>query len=318
MPAALVGTASCARCGSPSTGDAACPQCGTVLLPAADGAVLGSYGGLLSGAVPATALRRRVAAAVDGTILAIPLAIGITAIVIGLPSLAIGGFVAAAVIAGIQAILLERRGRSIGRLLFGLRIVDDLSGTPLRGALALVRLLVLGWSRGAFTADLRAGRDPLVTAHDPLPASGLGAALASRTGRRRAGRTAAAAEHAVREPVAPATPVDRVTLVLDSGVRLEVSGRLLVGRNPAAPDGEEQARYAWPDLSRSLSKTHALLEWAGTVLWVTDLHSTNGTRLISPDGSVQPLVPEIPGPAGPGWTVEFGDRRLEVHAGAER
>jgi hypothetical protein len=71
------------------------------------------------------------------------------------------------------------------------------------------------------------------------------------------------------------------------------------------------------DLSRTLSKTHALLEWSGQVLWVTDLHSANGSVLISPDGERRPLVPGIRGAAAVGWTVQCGARSFTVHAAVD-
>jgi hypothetical protein len=35
----------------------------------------------------------------------------------------------------------------------------------------------------------------------------------------------------------------------------------------------------------ALIKPHALLEWSGSVLWVTDLYSANGSVLVSPIAS---------------------------------
>ena len=50
MPAALVGVASCARCGSLQTSAGMlCQSCGTVLTPAAQGSVLGTSTLLLAG-----------------------------------------------------------------------------------------------------------------------------------------------------------------------------------------------------------------------------------------------------------------------------
>ena len=48
------------------------------------------------------------------------------------------------------------------------------------------------------------------------------------------------------------------------------------------------------------------------MLWVTDLHSANGSVLVSPDGERRPLVPGIRGPAAIGWTVECGNRSFSV------
>ena len=66
MPGALVGVASCARCGSlqNSTG-ALCRSCGTVLTPAAQGSVLGTYTPLLAGVARSSAVRGYLAGLID-------------------------------------------------------------------------------------------------------------------------------------------------------------------------------------------------------------------------------------------------------------
>jgi hypothetical protein len=108
-----------------------------------------------------------------------------------------------------------------------------------------------------------------------------------------------------------------------------INTSLLIGRSPessralelrASTAGKtgELPVLALADLSRTLSKTHALLEWSGSVLWVTDLHSANGSVLISPDGERRPLVPGIRGPAAIGWAVECGNRSFTVHAVPQR
>jgi pSer/pThr/pTyr-binding forkhead associated (FHA) protein len=120
--------------------------------------------------------------------------------------------------------------------------------------------------------------------------------------------------------------------VFDTGRRQVITTSLLIGRSPesnsaraasvglarAAPNKPDQPVLALADLSRTLSKTHALLEWSGSVLWVTDLHSANGSVLVSPGGERRPLVPGIRGPAAIGWTVECGSRSFTVRAVPER
>ena len=59
MPGALVGVASCARCGSMQTAAGVlCQSCGTVLTPAARAASLGTYTPLLAGVARANAATR--------------------------------------------------------------------------------------------------------------------------------------------------------------------------------------------------------------------------------------------------------------------
>jgi uncharacterized RDD family membrane protein YckC len=307
LPGALVGAANCGRCGAPiERRGPSCAVCGVTLLAAAPGTALGTYSGLLGGVAPAVPLRRRLAALIDAVAVAIPIIVGIGLLAGGLDAAGLLVVLAGVAGAAAQVLLLTARGRSLGRRLLGLRTVDDLTALPVTAAPALAALMTVGSARGAVTADLRRGRDPLASGLLPLETEALGAEIAQARGRRRA------------EPAATARATTRtatVVLALDSGVRLEVSGSLLIGRTPVNPEGSEHPVYAWPDLNRSLSKTHALLEWAGDVLWVTDLQSANGTRLVGPDERIQPLLPGLPGPAGPGWTVWFGDHSLVVHSG---
>lgn len=313
MPAALVGAVSCGRCGAGNDQRArSCANCGVTLLDAASGAALGTYSGLLAGVAPAAPARRRLAVLIDGAATLLPLVAGLTAVGLGATETgAVLVLIGLAVLA-VQGFALATRGRSLARRILGLRSIDDLTGLPVRRPRALLGQLLVGSARGTLTADFRVGRDPLRSAMPPLEADALGAEVTRPKGRRRAGKDPLTGS--VAHP--DGGPVASVVLVLDSGVRLEVGTTLLVGRTPVNPEGQDHALYAWPDLSRSLSKTHALVEWTGTVLWVTDLHSSNGTRLLGPDGGLQPLVPGLRGPAGLGWTVQFGDRSLVVHAGS--
>lgn len=81
-----------------------------------------------------------------------------------------------------------------------------------------------------------------------------------------------------------------------------ISGRVLIGRNPARLAGWESASLvSISDPTHSVSKTHAGFEVDDSGLWVHDLASTNGV-----------------------WVVVGGDatevatgRRVEVHDGAE-
>src|SRR5918997_6489229 len=125
MTAALVGAASCARCGGQLGRPAAlCPACGTLLLPAASGRMLGTSRPVLAGVVRASAGRRWIALVVDVLPFVAALVLGILLARRGayadlaLLALLILGLLAA------QLALLLHRGRSFGRLLAGLRPVD--------------------------------------------------------------------------------------------------------------------------------------------------------------------------------------------------
>jgi hypothetical protein len=72
-----------------------------------------------------------------------------------------------------------------------------------------------------------------------------------------------------------------------------VVGSVLVGRAPAS----DRARVADPALltvtspSHDISRTHLEVFASGWDVGVTDLHSTNGTVLVGPDGSIRTMDP---------------------------
>jgi RDD family/FHA domain len=304
MPGGLVGAASCARCGSMQTAAGVlCQSCGTVLTPAAQGGVVGTYTPLLAGVARSNAVRGYLAALVD----VLPLAAAAAVAVAWIASNEWGLLIWIALLSGVfvagQFLLFVRRGRTLGRLALNLRTVDDLTGSPVGIRKILVRSTSSRWIRRTVTADLSRGRDPLTPALHPLDVSALAE-----------GARMDAAVFAGSGPGAAATTSsDAVEIIFDTGRRQVINTSLLIGRSPESK-GEQQPVLALADLSRTLSKTHALLEWSGSVLWVTDLHSANGSVLVSPDAERRPLVPGIRGPAATGWTVVCGSRSFTVHA----
>src|SRR4029450_686228 len=72
-----------------------------------------------------------------------------------------------------QTLLFVRRGRSLGRLVLGLRTVDDLTGNPVGFRKIMARLITSHRIRRTVTADLARGRDPLTSALPRLPGSAL-------------------------------------------------------------------------------------------------------------------------------------------------
>jgi hypothetical protein len=319
MPGALVGVVSCARCGAMQTSpDVLCESCGMALTPAAQGSVLGTYTPLLAGVARASAARGNLAVLID----ALPLAVAAAVAVVQAASGQFGRLIWTAVLSGVfvavQLLLFVLRGRTVGRLALSLRTVDDLTGNPVSVRKIIERLTTAYWVRRTVTADLRRGRDPLTRALPALPEGALAAG------------SLPTAVLAAPRSAAPATATsDAVAIVFDTGRRQVINTSLLIGRSPessralelrASTAGKtgELPVLALADLSRTLSKTHALLEWSGSVLWVTDLHSANGSVLISPDGERRPLVPGIRGPAAIGWAVECGNRSFTVHAVPQR
>ncbi len=90
-------------------------------------------------------------------------------------------------------------------------------------------------------------------------------------------------------------PIDSWQLVIEGGRTFQLLGpRVLLGRDPVAKSGEQEIVVVDP--TRTVSKTHALLEFVDDVWLVTDLGSVNGVTLIQPDGATRMLVPGIPEP----------------------
>ena len=109
--------------------------------------------------------------------------------------------------------------------------------------------------------------------------------------------------------------ISRFRLRHINGTKYELTKPLIMGRLPAAPlrgdRGVTLVVLASPD--GVVSSTHARIEVLGDVVVVTDLRSTNGTRVINPG---QPTVLLAPGDSmalGVGAIIDLGDgNRLEV------
>ncbi len=109
--------------------------------------------------------------------------------------------------------------------------------------------------------------------------------------------------------------ISRFRLRHINGTKYLLTKPLIMGRLPAAPlrgdRGVTLVVLASPD--GVVSSTHARVEALGDVVVVTDLRSTNGTRVINPG---QPTVLLAPGDSmalGVGAIIDLGDgNRLEV------
>lgn len=111
-------------------------------------------------------------------------------------------------------------------------------------------------------------------------------------------------------PPAPARRIRHRAIVLVAGdERVEIASTALLGRNPVAGEGEVVAETVRVmDLTRSVSKTHARLSWDGARLDVEDLGSTNGTSILTADGSRLLCSPGQPVQAVAGDTLFLGER----------
>lgn len=122
--------------------------------------------------------------------------------------------------------------------------------------------------------------------------------------------------HRLRTASAPAAA--EVWLDVDDGTVLEVRGRGLVGREPAATDGPT-VHHLVPlnDDTLLMSRTHLEFGLDESGLWIRDCHSRNGSK-IAVGESRMPLEPGMRVRAPSGSTVFVGGRRLTVRVLAGR
>lgn len=102
-------------------------------------------------------------------------------------------------------------------------------------------------------------------------------------------------------------------LRLDTGDVINVTTAVVLGRNPV-PAGMWAQADVVPvvDPNFSISKTHLAVRVDGQYMFVTDLGSTNGTSVVAPDGSRTHVLTGAMVPVAKGYSIVFGDRRLEV------
>ncbi|MBS1908221.1 MAG: FHA domain-containing protein [Actinobacteria bacterium] len=181
-------------------------------------------------------------------------------------------------------------------------LARDASGYAIPSAAAAESALIDVVPGGPVTA---VGEAPLIGS-----APGILAAATRAEPEAQAAPAAAAVEAAPGSPVSSAAPAasasrpsvppprpsgERWALVLDDGSRLPLTAASIVlGRNPVAAPGVQALRI--PDATRTLSKTHARLDRAGSGWTLTDLNSTNGVQAFSRDGSAAVLAPDAPTP----------------------
>lgn len=345
-----IASLSCSQCGAP-VGIAArfCLRCGLQIVPAEN-----SVGrDLLVSTVAATATQQRQMTVVNAVI---PGMLVLAAIVIVISGPVTPGQSAAALVICalslvayliVSLISLGRYGRTLGHIVLGLRTVDRLSATPITVERLVWSGLARTWLEATRTFDLRRGRDPVSVAFAPLatdalifltvePASGLRNLMnaGSQTGSFSEGtltredvsigqsdKTDRSAERTIAVDGAgtDSETAQVVTVVLDSGQHFELAPSAVIGRNPEPIAGvEDGAVVAIADLSRSLSKTHALLEWDGRELWVTDLGSSNGTGIIGPDRELIRLEAHVRTPVLTDWTLAPGERTLTFRVSDRR
>lgn len=86
------------------------------------------------------------------------------------------------------------------------------------------------------------------------------------------------------------------TLVLETGDGVELTSDVVVlGRNPRGRLVGRAQVVRIPDAEKTISKTHAKLEWVDGAWLITDLESTNGVTIGPADAEVE-LTPNSPAP----------------------
>lgn len=191
------------------------------------------------------------------------------------------------IVLAVVLIDLLRSGRTIGHRILGTRTVDPATGLP---------ATIAGLAR-ARTMDIRGGRDPVRL----TPSTGE---LAPNQG----DQWRLTASRALDAPV---------VLTLDNGMAFSLVGPTVIGRNPAQIEGSSHLLQL-PDLTRTVSKSHALLEPQGGMLWVTDLGSMNGTAVAEDGGELEPLAAHVRTVVRLGATLEFGDRIATIGSAARQ
>ncbi|MGD8166844.1 FHA domain-containing protein [Herbiconiux sp. P16] len=116
------------------------------------------------------------------------------------------------------------------------------------------------------------------------------------------------------EPVVVTRSGPLFSLVFSTGESVRVSGSGLVGRNPAAREGESfDYLVQIVDPERSVSKTHFEFGVEGDRLWIADRGSANGTRLGLDLVDPIDLVPGERMRVPRGTRIGIGDQYLDVH-----
>lgn len=102
-------------------------------------------------------------------------------------------------------------------------------------------------------------------------------------------------------------------LVFDSGQREQLATPVAInlGRSPVASEPGDRL-ITVREHESTVSKTHARIEHSRGSTWVTDFGSTNGTDLLTDEGDVIPLAPNVRTPLDEGTRVRVGNRVFTV------
>jgi hypothetical protein len=116
-------------------------------------------------------------------------------------------------------------------------------------------------------------------------------------------------ERTSAQPRSPVREGSSITLLLDTGQRIQLSSPVVIGRSPVTIGTALPLAIADPDFS--ISKVHVVLRPVTVGLEVIDQGSTNGTAVVH-EGQEQPLTAGEVGVARFGDTIRIGDRTARV------
>ena len=117
-----------------------------------------------------------------------------------------------------------------------------------------------------------------------------------------------------QRPSGAAVPI--ATLTFSTGEVAYIRAATLLGRQPTAQGGENTDELlAVDDGSRTISKTHARLEWRDGELWITDRQSANGTIVDRPGQNPVYLTAGQPYQLIDGDVLRLGDMTFTVSMG---
>lgn len=224
--------------------------------------------------------------AVDGGAIVLAAAAGtVIAFATQLPASLLGAAAGLAVLAAMLADLL-RTGRTPGHRVLGLRTVDGSTGLPPTApAMARTR-----------TVNIRTGRDPIGVT--PMP------------------HASTPANTEQWQQTVTGTFDAPIILTLDDGQAYTLIGPTVLGRNPTLTGGADHILQI-ADLSRTISKNHALAEPQGGALWLTDLGSMNGTSVAADGMPAQPVPAQIRTLVQLGSRLELGERTVIVSSATQ-
>lgn len=126
-------------------------------------------------------------------------------------------------------------------------------------------------------------------------------------------------DDATRRVPAPREAPPSFMMQLDDGQRWTLAAVNIVGRGPTAPvdsDGEVQLIQI-DDATQSVSKNHARILVEDGGIRVIDLQSTNGTRILLPDGQRITVDAAEGAVIDPGAVIEIGERTCAISSAGD-